>query len=104
MSSASWVVCSADLVATAAVLNCWLGNPIPAEAGTVDVTAPSPHSYGDSSVRQLKTWESCGRYITFIGRSTNSWQGTNGYYNPGTQVLQSAIPMATQPPATELDT
>ena len=71
------------LAATAAVITCCIGNPLPVEAGTVDVTAPSPYSYEDSSVKQLKIRGSYGRYITFIGRSTNSWQGTNGYYNPG---------------------
>merc|ERR1711939_271451 len=56
-----------------------------AKAGTVNVTSPSPYSYEDTSVRQLKIRGKYGRYITFVGRSTNSWQGTAPSYNPGSQ-------------------
>lgn len=58
-------------------------SPSVALGETVNVPAPAPYSYESSSVRQLKVRGSYGRYITFIGRTSNSWQGTDGYYNPG---------------------
>ena len=55
------------------------------KAGNVNVTAPSTFSYEDTSVKQLKIRGQYGRYITFRGRSTNSWEGTSGSYNSGSQ-------------------
>lgn len=55
----------------------------PAVSGTVNVPTPSPYSYNDSSVRQLKIRGSYGSYITFYGRTVNSWEGTEGSYIEG---------------------
>ena len=70
-------------VAVAAVIGGSFLIPVPAKSGTVNVTTPSPYSYRDTSVKQLKVRGKYGRYITFTGRSTNSWQGTSGNFNPG---------------------
>ena len=74
-----------SIAAAAAVISASFIATRPGEAGTVNVSRPSQYSYEDSSVRQLKIRGKYGRYITFVGRSTNSWQGTNGNYNPGSQ-------------------
>ena len=74
-----------SIAATATVLSASFFAPKPVEAGTVNVRRPSQYSYEDSTVRQLKIRGKYGRYITFVGRSTNSWHGTPGYYNPGSE-------------------
>ena len=72
-----------SIAAAAVVIGTSFTAANPAKAGTVNVQTPSPYSYEDSSVRQLKIRGQYGRYITFIGRSTNSCHGTNATYNPG---------------------
>jgi len=52
-------------------------------AGEVAVPAPPRYSYDDEKVYQLKVRGSYGRYITFVGRTTNQYSGTPSYYNPG---------------------
>ena len=74
-----------NAIAAAAFAGLPLLTALPASSGTVNVETPSTYSHQDTSVRQLKIRGRYGRYITFIGRSTNSWQGTSGYYNPGSQ-------------------
>ena len=53
--------------------------------GTVDVEVPkeAPYSYEEYSILQLKVRGEYGRYLTFIGTSKNEYQGTSGYYSPG---------------------
>ena len=58
-------------------------------AAAVNVASHGPYSYEDSSIRQLKIRGKCGRWIAFIGRSTNSWYGPALSCNPGSQVYVS---------------
>tara|TARA_B100001964_G_C14156180_1_gene564401 strand:+ start:446 stop:1204 length:759 start_codon:yes stop_codon:yes gene_type:complete len=50
---------------------------------TVPVKGLDTNSYEKTSVLQLKIRGTYGRYLTFIGRTSNSYAGTSGYYNPG---------------------
>ena len=56
-----------------------------ASAAPVTVESPSRYSYEENSVRQQKIRGQYGRYITFTGRTINSWEGTPDFYNPGYQ-------------------
>ena len=49
----------------------------------VKVSAPSTYNYEKDSVRQLKIRGKYGRYLTFIGRTPNTYSGTSGSYSPG---------------------
>ncbi|ABM78928.1 tetratricopeptide repeat protein [Prochlorococcus marinus] len=49
----------------------------------VEVSAPSTYNYEKDSVRQLKIRGKYGRYLTFIGRTPNTYSGTSGSYSPG---------------------
>ena len=49
----------------------------------VPVSGLDPHSYEKTSVMQLKIRGEYGRYLTFIGRTSNTYSGTSGHYNPG---------------------
>ena len=51
--------------------------------GTVNVAQPDPYNYDPDSVMQLKIRGSYGRYLTFIGKTVNTYTGTSGYMNPG---------------------
>ena len=53
------------------------------EPGTVNVAQPDPYNYDPDSVMQLKIRGSYGRYLTFIGKTVNTYTGTSGYMNPG---------------------
>ena len=53
------------------------------EPGTVDVSQPNPYNYNPASVMQLKIRGSYGRYLTFIGKTVNTYTGTSGYMTPG---------------------
>jgi tetratricopeptide (TPR) repeat protein len=62
--------------------------------GTVNVATPSEYNYLPKTVKQLKIRGSYGRYIQFIGKTNNAYDGTRGYYNagsPGRQVCQTYI-------------
>ena len=48
-----------------------------------DVEVKHGFTYRKSTVKQLKVRGTYGRYLTFWGRSMNAYQGTPGYYNPG---------------------
>jgi hypothetical protein len=69
---------SALLVAAAAVL---AGS---AQAQTVVVDPPPSFTYEADTVRQLQVRNEWGRYITFTGISTHTYEGTSGYTIPGT--------------------
>ncbi|KZR80305.1 Tetratricopeptide repeat [Prochlorococcus marinus str. MIT 1342] len=49
----------------------------------VEVSTPSTYNYEKDSVRQLKIRGKYGRYLTFIGRTANTYSGTSGSYSPG---------------------
>ena len=51
--------------------------------GTVNVAQPDHYNYDPDSVMQLKIRGSYGRYLTFIGKTVNTYTGTSGYMNPG---------------------
>ena len=53
------------------------------EPGTVNVAQPDPYNYDPDSVMQLKIRGSYGRYLTFIGKTVNTYTGTSGYMTPG---------------------
>lgn len=53
------------------------------KSGTVNVQEPSTYNYDAGSVSALEIRGSYGRYITFIGKTVNQYDGTPGYYNPG---------------------
>ena len=50
-----------------------------------EVREPSTYNYEKDSVRQLKIRGKYGRYITFIGRTANTYSGTSGSYSPGSR-------------------
>ena len=52
-------------------------------AERIRVDQPDTYSYKDDSVSNLRIRGSYGRYLIFIGRTLNQYQGTRGYYNPG---------------------
>lgn len=59
-------------------------NLSPAESfGPDDVEVSYGYTYRRSSVGKMKVRGKYGRYLSFWGRSTNEYQGTPGYYNPG---------------------
>ncbi len=45
----------------------------------IKVKAPNSYSFEKDSVRQLKIRGKYGRYITFKGRTINSYKGTSGF-------------------------
>jgi hypothetical protein len=55
---------------------------LPCLADIVDAPAPSQYNYNSATVKQLKVRNEYGRYITFAGKTNNSWRGTAGYCNP----------------------
>lgn len=55
----------------------------PVFAETVPVTPPPTYSYESNTVRQLEVRGQFGRYITFVGKTVNTYEGTSGHYNPG---------------------
>ena len=55
-----------------------------AQAQTVVVDPPPSFTYEADTVRQLQVRDEWGRYITFTGISTHTYEGTNGYTIPGT--------------------
>ena len=50
----------------------------------VAVPTPAPYNYEKDSVRKLKIRGKYGRYLTFIGRTANTYRGTSGSFSPGT--------------------
>lgn len=58
-------------------------------SGTVNVQEPSTYNYDAGSVNALEIRGSYGRYITFIGKTVNQYDGTPGYYNPGSPGTQT---------------
>lgn len=55
-----------------------------AQAQTVVVDPPPSFTYEADTVRQLQVRNEWGRYITFTGISTHSYEGTKGYMTQGT--------------------
>ena len=56
---------------------------LPVNAGEVQVSPQSPYAYEEYSVLQLKVRGEYGRYLTFIGRSSNSYESWSYSGNPG---------------------
>ena len=53
------------------------------QVGSDDVEVAYGFTYRRSTIKQLKVRGSYGRYITFWGRSANSYKGTSATYLPG---------------------
>ena len=60
-------------------------------AQTVPVTPPPTYSYEAHTVRQLEVRGHFGRYITFIGKTVNNYEGTSGHYRPGSPGYTSCV-------------
>lgn len=63
----------------------------PAFAETVPVTPPPTFSYEADTVRQLEVRGEFGRYITFIGKTVNTYAGTSGSYYAGSPGHMSCV-------------
>ena len=62
-----------------------------ASAQTVPVAPPPTYSYEAHTVRQLEVRGQFGRYITFIGKTVNTYEGTSGSYSPGSPGYTSCV-------------
>ena len=62
-----------------------------ASAQTVPVTPPPTYSYEAHTVRQMEVRGQFGRYITFIGKTVNTYEATSGHYNPGSPGYVSCV-------------
>ena len=63
--------------------NGYTGNNTSTRISSDDVEVSPGFTYRKSTVKQLKIRGSYGRYLTFWGRSANSYKGTSATYLPG---------------------